>query len=280
MFVVSLGVAVPLALPAQRDSAIDRFIAEAKAGTRRYASQEIAVADGFVRVGVEFPAMGEHWVNLGRVMEDSLVAARPSVLIYVNMNGAPRLAGVAYTDLLAPGERPAARPAPLAWHEHNGAIDEESLPLGHHDRHTMAGASSDSLRLSILHAWVWIANPSGTFVTDNWSLPAARFGITADRTLTREALHALALGADDERYYLLMLRTSLAMSAADELAAERVIALHRSSVRATAAALCGARILTSSQRDALASEWDKFWRDLQRTLPRHAAGLQTLRRQL
>ena len=98
-------------LHAQGSDAAERFVAAARAGTTRYRSRDAAIADGYKRVGVEFPAMGEHWVSLARIMEDTVVAERPSVLIYVTVNGSPRLAGVAYTDLLEPGEKELT----LAW---------------------------------------------------------------------------------------------------------------------------------------------------------------------
>jgi hypothetical protein len=276
--------AVPVLLTGQsRTTTIGsaaRFIAEARAGTKRYADQETAIAEGFVRVGVEFPAMGEHWVSLARVMADTVDPARPSVLIYVTVNGAPRLAGVAYTDLLAEGEHPPADPAPLAWHEHNGAVDEESLPLGHHAMHSAGTASNDSLRLSILHAWIWVTNPDGVFVTDNWSLPLARAGIAADPSLPRDAIRALALAADDENYHQLMLRTALALSPDEDAVARRVIASRRAALAADTAELRRTRTLSPVQRDALVAQWDAFWRDLGRALPRRAARLQALRAQL
>ena len=71
---------------------------------RAIARAHAAIADGFRPVGVEFPAMGEHWVNLARVMADTLDPAMPPVLIYVMVNGKPQLGGVAFTDLLGRGE--------------------------------------------------------------------------------------------------------------------------------------------------------------------------------
>ena len=108
------------------------FIAAARAGAARYRSRDAAIADGFRPVGVEFPAMGEHWVNLARVMADTLDPAMPPVLIYVMVNGKPQLGGVAFTDLLSRGESVGRVPGARFWHEHNGSITEESFPLQHH----------------------------------------------------------------------------------------------------------------------------------------------------
>ena len=280
----ALGI-IALAAPvggavAQGDAAAQRFLAEARAGTRRYSSQQAAIADGFRRVGVEFPAMGEHWVSLARVMADTLDAARPSVLIYVNVKGTPRLAGVAYTDLLDPGDPAPRGPAPGAWHEHNGAIDEESLPLGHHGAHEGSSVAEGAPRLSILHAWVWTANPDGPFVTDNWALPFLRFGLSPDRMLARDVVRALALAADDEGYHLLMIRTAVGISPAEEPMATRVITAHRGKVLAIAGSLDGAKTLDTAQQEALAAEWARLWRELADAFPRHASRLAALRAQL
>jgi hypothetical protein len=124
------------------------FVAAARAATVRYRSQEAAVADGYRRVGTDFPSMGEHWVNLALVMADTFIAAKPPVLTYIQVGGAPRLAGVAYTALLDRGERlPDFAPARGHWHEHNGSIVEESFLAGHHRR-----GANDNMRLSVLHA--------------------------------------------------------------------------------------------------------------------------------
>src|SRR5690349_4193807 len=72
-----------------RVAAPNEFVAAARAATQRYQSQEAAIADGFRRVGGDFPAMGEHWVNLPQVMADSFAPATPSVLTYIRVGGTP-----------------------------------------------------------------------------------------------------------------------------------------------------------------------------------------------
>ncbi len=190
-----------------------RMLSAAREGTMRYRSIDSAIADGFKRVGVEFPAMGEHWVNLARVLENKFDPARPSVLTYITDGGRRRLAGVAYTALLAEGELPPKSAAPQAyWHEHNGSIAEESLPL-HHAAGMATDAGPGAPRLSILHAWVWLPNPAGSFVTDNWTLPLARLGIDAShRTLSPDAIRGVSLANDDAGYYEQTIETSLAAS--------------------------------------------------------------------
>ena len=82
-------------------------------------------------------------------------------------------------------------PFPWAqWHEHVGSIDEESLLLDH--AHLGGEADGGGPRLAVMHAWVWLPNPAGTFATDNWALPFARLGLPAPPNASRAA-RAVAL---------------------------------------------------------------------------------------
>jgi hypothetical protein len=251
-----------------------KLLADARAGTARYRSVDSAIADGFKRVGVEFPAMGEHWVNLPRVLEDRFDAARPSVLIYISANGTRTLAGVAYTALLDDGEQPPATAARLSdWHEHNGSIAEESLPL-HHAAGMASGAAAESPRLSILHVWAWTPNPAGPFVTDNWTLPLARRGASA-RALSPEAMRGLTLAADSASYYEQTIHVALGASNVEESAIDRAVANARRTARAAIA-----RDPSGADGDALAAAWGALWAELERSLPRRVDALRAVRRLL
>jgi hypothetical protein len=266
---------------------VERFVSAARDGTRRYKSQAIAIADGFKRVGVEFPAMGEHWVNLQRVMEDTLVPARPSVLIYVNVRGEARLAGVGYTALLQHGEQPPEfPPAHPFWHEHNGTVVDESFPLAHHlDGGTSpTGDATAALRLSILHAWVWAPNADGVFATDNWSLPSVRVGAAAPLELSRDALRGLTLAADSSDYYALMVRTGAGgngrpLTPQEERAISTVISDHRARAARDAARLNSPHPVPDAAA-RLASTWLSLWSTLERALPARIPQLRTLRQHL
>ena len=242
----------------------DEFLQAAKNGTRRYRSAAAAAADGFKRVGTEFPFMGEHWVNLPRVLDDRFDPATPSVLIYVNVGGERVLAGVGYTALLGAVEAPPRSAAPAsAWHEHNGSVVEESLPIhgeGHDGDRIVA--TGDSLRLAVLHAWVWERNPAGTFVTDNRALPLLRAGRTA--TADDASLLGLTLAQDSARYYAQTVRTALGATDDQARLIDSVVASHR---------LMAAR----ADNAALASVWQSMWRDLARALPGHRDALAQLR---
>src|SRR5436853_4979730 len=85
---------------AQLSAADNAFVTEAKRAAAKYRAQAAAIADGFRPIGVEFPAMGEHWVSLQRVMANTIDPTLPSVLIYVTVNGRPTLGGVGFTSLL------------------------------------------------------------------------------------------------------------------------------------------------------------------------------------
>lgn len=260
----------------QSGDATARMLFAAREGTARYRSIDSAIADGFKRVGVEFPAMGEHWVNLARVLENRFDPARPAVLTYITQSGRRRLAGVAYTSLLAEGERPPTSAAPQAyWHEHNGSVAEESLPL-HHAAGMATDAGPGAPRLSILHAWAWLSNPAGPFVTDNWALPLVRLGIDAShRRLSPDEIRGVSLANDDAGYYEQTIETSLAPSDVEVKLIQRIVARHRAEARAQAEK-------DPMLRDAsgVAAAWTSLWNDLEKSLPRGGAALRSLRARL
>ena len=249
------------------------FVTAARAGTARYASRETAIADGFRRVGTDFPAMGEHWVNLPQVMADSFTPARPAVLTYITVAGVPRLAGVAYTKLLAPHEQPPDfAPARGHWHEHNGSIVEESFLAGH-DTH----ASPDDLRLAILHAWIWIENPDGVFVTDNWSLPFIRLGTAVPYAHGRDAARSAALATAAADYYAQAIDAALAPSPSERARLAATLADYsRRALEEVQAGTTRGR-LTAAEANRLAGLWPELWRALETTLPARAEALRDVR---
>lgn len=270
----ALATVLPLGLAAQGGpTPEERFAREARAGTAQYRDARLARAEGFKRVGVEFPFMGEHWVNLARIMENRFDPARPSVLIYVRVGGEPRLAGVAYTVMLASqDDRPPASAAPASmWHEHNGSVADESLPI-----HGELGGHQDAElpRLAILHAWVWVQNPAGMFSTDNTELPYRRLGMSR-RFRSRGALHAASLSIDADQYYELMVRSSLRASDAEAAALGNVVGRFR--VRATA--MVG-ESAAGADEAALAALWNSMWSELDAALPARRTDLRSLRERL
>lgn len=261
-----------------------QFLAAARAGTTDYDSLQRAIDDGFTRVGSEFPAMGEHWVSFARVMEDTLDARRPSVLIYVNTVDGPRLAGVAYSRLVGHGATPPAFPFPGAWHEHNGAVSEESLPSGHAPHaHAPAAAPArptDSPRFFILHAWIRTANPDGPFATDNWTLPLMRLGLDPRAPLAHDAVRGLALGVDDQDYHREVLATALALGGREDSVVAGLVRARRAAIADQIRLVRGSRAVSSRQATLLGAAWDSLWLDLHRALPARVPELTRLRERM
>jgi hypothetical protein len=279
--VASCALLVPAALEAQRppatrglDPAVARFVADARSGTARYRDQETAISEGFRRVGTDFPGMGEHWVSLERIMADSFAAARPSVLTYADVGGVPTLVGVAYTAVLEPGERPPSfAPARAFWHEHNGSVDEESFPLAHHAAGLGAAphGSEPPMRLAVLHAWVWDANPAGLFVADNWALPLTRLGVARRAAVTPSGLGAIALALGAHDFYAQAIRSGAALSPAEEDAAERVLGRYRKEIERALSEPRARGRLTPGDARRLDALWSAMWGDLERAAPGRAA---------
>jgi hypothetical protein len=196
---------------------VDEFVARARKATQRFADLSVAVTEGYVKVGPEFPAMGEHWVNGELVMRGELDAARPPILTYATIQDTRVLTGVVYTVQLKPGEAaPAAFPG-AHWHDHVGSIDEESLLFGHEGM-----AATDGLRLVVMHAWIWTENPSGMFTTDNWALPFRRLGSASPADVPVDMGRAVSLLNGGASYYR---RLFAAAGQLDERAAARVDAI-------------------------------------------------------
>lgn len=233
------------------------FLDAARAGTRRYHVLDSAIADGYRRIGDDLPSMGEHWVHPGLVMSGRFEAARPSILIYARGDAGPLLAGVAWTSLLADGEGYPEFPAgPGAWHEHNGSVDDETLPLSHATR-TPASAGT---RVAILHAWVWIANPRGTWTADNWMLPFIRAGLPpdADRASAARALSLTTPGAVE--HYARVIAAALGGDLVSRARAREE--LQRAADEATVVKRGIRHSIDDVEAARLEAIWDGLWRSL------------------
>ncbi|MGI8842870.1 MAG: hypothetical protein ACR2HZ_04155, partial [Gemmatimonadaceae bacterium] len=90
-------------------AALTAFVAGARQGTAPYRDRSEAVRAGFRRLGPDFPGMGEHWISAARVFEE-FDPARPSMLSYATIAGAPTLIGVVYARALLAGEEPPDTP--------------------------------------------------------------------------------------------------------------------------------------------------------------------------
>jgi hypothetical protein len=238
------------------------FLAAARAGTARYRDRDAAIADGYRRIGPDFPSMGEHWVNAGLLVAGVEDPARPPVLEYVTVAGRPTLAGVAYAALVTDGTMPAALPLPPeAWHTHEGRVDEESFILSHagvHE-HTVDPPPSGP-RIAIAHAWIWVDNPAGRFTTDNWALPGLRLGVVADGPISAEAGRALSLAVESgQGYFVTLIRVA---GGADSTETARLGDLLARAGGEVARRVSPGRLnrpLTARELDELAALWRRTW---------------------
>lgn len=158
-------------LVGQAAYARQRFLDSARAATAKYRDVSRALADGYRPVGPGTPGMGQHWVNIGLLIGGKVDPAAPAILEYADADGdsTPALIGVAYAVLLSGDERPPDTPVPASWwHAHRGTLDAEGLS-GSHAGMDMGGGD----RVAVLHAWLWLPNPAGTFEAENWMLPLA-----------------------------------------------------------------------------------------------------------
>ena len=111
---------------------VSSFVDCARAATERYHDQANAMLDGYRVIGGDFPAMGEHWINVSLLFDGRFDAAHPEVLTYTVVAGAPRLLGVAYALPLLAGEAaPDWPPGADAWHDHARTIEQETLLSQH-----------------------------------------------------------------------------------------------------------------------------------------------------
>jgi hypothetical protein len=179
----------PLATP-QDDHSVAAFIETARAATTKYQDRSVAIAEGYRQIGGDFPAMGEHWINIGLLFDGKFDPAHPEVLTYAVVSGKPQLLGVAYVLPLLQGESAPDWPVSKeAWHDHFRTLEDETVRPQHH----AAGHAGDAPRLTMLHAWIWLANPAGMFAADNWALPYLRLSINPPQVAPGTAAKALSL---------------------------------------------------------------------------------------
>lgn len=243
----------------------DAFVACARSGTEQYRDHAKAVLDGYRRVGGDFPGMGEHWIRTALLFDGAIEPARPEVLTYVSVGGAPQLLGVAYVVPLLEGEQPPDGPIGRhAWHDHSRTLDDETVLPKHHTSDAGAGA-----RLTMLHAWIWSPNPGGMFAADNWAIPAIRLGLPAPLNQPEPVAKALSFAVGGRGYI------ERAIDAAAQPTARERRRVGAALDRAEAAVTAVARDLTSQGLDAARGEalgaiWAELWRSVDAALSAQA----------
>jgi len=191
------------------------FFAYARASTEKYFEQNAAVADGYRRIGRDFPAMGEHWIRASLLFDGRFEPSRPEVLNYIVVDGKRALIGVGYAVPLLGGETAPGSPAGAsAWHDHSRTIEDETV-IPHH--HAQSRGGSDG-RLAMLHAWIWAPNPAGMFNADNWAIPFLRLNLSVGANATSAAGKTLALATGGRDYFEMAIEAAGALSAEEKAA--------------------------------------------------------------
>jgi len=243
----------------------EAFLARAAAAAELYADPLEAMADGFRRLGPDFPGMGAHWVQTGRIVSGQLAGDRPSVLCYVDIGGRRTLVGLAYTLPLRADEAPPSDPFGLeVWHDHSGEVSEESLLLNHP---SSIMAPDSGFRLSMVHVWLPLENPAGVLRQNNWRLPFMRAGFRYPEGASSEAARGLSLSSTGVDYYRDLLRWATPEASEDRAAIDAI--LDRRSAEATAwveRRRADTRELNEDDLAELEGFWNALWTDLSRSL--------------
>jgi hypothetical protein len=244
------------------------FGAAVREATSRYHDREVAIADGYRLIGGDFPAMGEHWLNIGLLFGRRHDPTRPEFLTYVSVQGTPRLTGVAYAVPLLTGESPPEGPfAGVRWHDHASTIDEETLiPHGEHAGHGGGDREADAPpRLAMAHAGVWLTNPAGDFAADNWAIPYFRLGLETPAEAPVACAKALALVSGGASHLAAVVEAAGARAPSERGAVHRALERAQRSVREALHGTHGR--LDAAQLARLAETWARLWKDLDRALP-------------
>jgi hypothetical protein len=263
---IALAIATPVAAQ-PRDSAATRvaaFVEQARRATERFKDISVAVAESYLKLGPDFPGMGEHWVNGELIMRAELNPARPAILTYATIDGKPTLTGAVYALSLGARDAPPELFPGAQWHDHVGSVDEESLLFGHH---RMSG--SDDLRLVVMHAWLWLDNPAGMFATDNWALPFARLGLSPPADAGDASGRALSLISGGDAFHAKLFTAAADLSDSESRAVARVLERHRVSLEAWWNARDPA-LSPSALLPHLDSTWQQVQTDVARSVSRDA----------
>jgi hypothetical protein len=168
---------------------VEDFVERLANGTLRFRDRAVAAGEGYRPLGPDFPGMGEHWVQPGRVFAGDVDPACPPILTYAELAGRVTLVGAAFTHFLDPSvEPPSLFEGAASWGRQQ--MDEEVLflthqPFGHGDVRWLQ-------RAAIVHTWL-LDNPRGVTEQNNWRLPFLRLGLEAPAGAPMDAARALSL---------------------------------------------------------------------------------------
>lgn len=182
-----LAVLLPSVAAGGPSRSADEIAAEVRRATAAYLDIARARADGFVRVSGMEARHGYHFMNVtapvftaAGLAAGTLDLGRPPILLYVERDGAWRLAGVEYA-LRSP---PAPNPFPGAeWHQHEASChyrDYREIPARRAGDcpalHPESGAPFVLWHpeFAVAHVWAWIPSPDGPFAETNRALAGYR----------------------------------------------------------------------------------------------------------
>ena len=255
----------PLATP-QGDNSVAAFIESARVATAKYQDRSVAIAEGYRQIGIDFPGMGEHWINIGLLFDGRLDPAHPETLTYAVVSGRPHLLGVAYILPLLQGESAPDWPVGKeAWHDHFRTLEDETVLPQHH----AAGHAGDAPRMAMLHAWIWLANPAGMFAADNWALPYFRLGIKPAPDAPVIAAKALSLVSGGTEHFSASINAAVPLTLTERKKVDAAFARSRAAVETM---LHGRSILTPTPSDLenLSVVWTGLWKAVDSSVSRKA----------
>ncbi|HEX3865352.1 MAG TPA: hypothetical protein VHV78_01325 [Gemmatimonadaceae bacterium] len=244
---------------------LDSLVLDVQRATSRFADRRVAVAEGYIRVGADFPGMGEHWVNGSLLFAGTLDPARPTLLTYATIAGTPTLLGAGFILVTHGDSAPAGAIGwPHAWHEHSGLLDDESAAFNHES--AVGSTTAQGTHVWIMHVWTALANPDGVVAADNWSLPYARAGLAIPRSHPADidASRALSLTVGGDEFLESLLTDAGLRSARNAAAVDSLIAAARQ--RARHAALDSTMVDAHARDARLHDAWRALAANLERLL--------------
>jgi hypothetical protein len=241
------------------------FVECARAGTEQYRDRAVAIADGYRRIGRDFPAMGEHWIRTSLLFDGKFDASRPEVLNYVVLDGTAELVGVGYALPLLDGEMAPDGPAGShAWHDHFRTIHEETVSPHHH----RLGDQRRGARLAMLHAWIWLPNPEGMFAADNWAIPFVRLGHRHRSNTPPDAAKALSLVTGGRDYFEMSIEAAGASGVRERRVVKDAMDHAHLSVLAVLEGV-GSAAMDEADVARLSAIWTGMWRRIDAALAPH-----------
>jgi hypothetical protein len=198
-------IAFVLSLAVQQAPPADSAVARAREALKPL-TDSVALRDaGYFPIGFGAgtrdltPFQGQHWVSLGRFVNNLVNLSRPTFMMYLPVNDSLIPIGVAHTQRMKADSSPptALAGTPALWHVHIfcRAIPGEGQALadGADDCKNRGGTPAPNM-ITMVHVWT-IANPDGPYAHDNPALPFIATGLTPPAHATPDdRLFGVALG--------------------------------------------------------------------------------------